>query len=44
MQTISLREAVEAVCPPEMVLPVFVSLHYGWNDILDWANAPFNKA
>lgn len=37
-QRITIREAVEATVPPQLVQPVYLLISYTWNESLDWAN------
>lgn len=37
-QRLTIREAVEAVVPRQMVEPVYLLIKYTWNESLEWAN------
>lgn len=37
-QRLTIREAVEAVVPAQLVEPVYLLIKYTWNESLDWAN------
>lgn len=37
-QRLTIREAVEAVVPAQLVQPVYLLIKYTWNESLDWAN------
>lgn len=37
-QRLTIREAVEAVVPSQLVEPVYLLIKYTWNESLDWAN------
>lgn len=37
-QRLTIREAVEAVVPRQLVEPVYLLIKYTWNESLDWAN------